>query len=168
MDLFENDQLLPKIHPSHCRQNRPITDTDNQVHQIKIKKTRMDLLVRILHSSFEQLKYEVVHAVLLCHPLDDTVYNITADASNVAVGTVLHQRNNNVWEPLAFFSKRLSDVEQSYSTFDRWLLAIYLAKKHLRYFVEGRELFVCIDHKPITTAIPSKTEKTPRQSRHLN
>lgn len=133
----------------------------------KLKKQQQWIWSEECNTTIEQLKHEVAHAVLLRHPIDDTVYNIT-DASNVAVGAVLHQRNNNVWEPLAFFSKRLSDTEQRYSTFDRELLAIYLAIKRFRYFVEGREFFVCTDHKPLTTAISSKSEKTPRQSRHLD
>lgn len=55
-----------------------------------------------------------------------------------------------------------------YSTFDRELLAIYLSIKHFRYFVEGRQFTIFTDHKPISTAINSKSEKSPRQTRHLS
>ena len=90
------------------------------------------------------------------------------DASNIAVGAVLQQLSNNLWEPIAFFSKKLSDVESKYSTFDRELLAIYLSIKHFRYFLEGRDFTIYTDHKPLTKTIFTKTERSPRQSRQLD
>ncbi|HBK84185.1 MAG TPA: hypothetical protein DDZ41_11445, partial [Flavobacterium sp.] len=105
---------------------------------------------------------------LLAHPLHDGLISITTDASNTAVGAVLQQFNNNNWEPLSFFSKKLSTTEIKYSAFDRELLAIYLAIKHFRYFVEGRQFTVFTDHKPLTTAMFTKTERSPRQTRHLD
>ena len=37
--------------------------------------------------------------------------NITCDASDVAVGGVLQQFLNGMWQPLSFFSKKLSPAE---------------------------------------------------------
>lgn len=44
---------------------------------------------------------------------------------------------------------------------------MYLAIKHFRFFVEGRIFTVYTDHKPLTSAISSKTERSPRQTNHL-
>ena len=44
-------------------------------------------------------------------------------------------------------------AEQKYSDFDRELLAMYLAIRHLRYFLEGRTFTLYTDHKPLTFAI---------------
>jgi hypothetical protein len=53
-----------------------------------------------------------------------------------------------------------------YSTFDEELLPIYLAIKHFRHFIEGREL---TDHKPLTFALSTHSDKyTPRHMRHLD
>ena len=49
------------------------------------------------------------------------------------------------------------------STFDRELLAIYLAIKHFRHFVEGREFYIATDHKPLT--FPSQLP--PTSTRHV-
>ena len=55
------------------------------------------------------------------------------------------------------------------STFDRELLAVYLAIKHFRHFVEGREFFILTDHKPLTFALSTHSDKfSPRQVRHLD
>jgi hypothetical protein len=48
------------------------------------------------------------------------------------------------------------------------LLAIYLAIKHFRYFIEGREFTIFTDHKPLTTALYTKMERSPRQVNHLD
>jgi hypothetical protein len=41
------------------------------------------------------------------------------------------------WQPLGFFSRKLTDTESRYSTFDRELLAAQTAIKHFRHFCEG-------------------------------
>lgn len=56
-----------------------------------------------------------------------------------------------------------------YSTFDRELLAVYLAIKHFRYFIEGREFQIFMDHKPLTYSLSSNSNRyTPRQIRHMD
>ncbi len=70
---------------------------------------------------------------------------------------------------MSFFSRKLKPAEKRYSTFDRELLAVYLAIKHFRYFLEGCTFHVATDHKPLTFAINAQTDWfTPRQSRHLD
>ena len=94
---------------------------------------------------------------------------IMTDASSTAVGAVLQQCIDEQWQPLAYFSKALKPSETRYSAFDRELLAIYLAIKHFRYFVEGRQFYVVTDHKPLTFALSNNPDRySPRQSRHLD
>ncbi len=81
------------------------------------------------------------------------------DASDSAVGAVLQQLIHGQWQPLAFFSKSLKPAETRYSAFDRELLAVYLAVKHFRHFVESRQFFVLTDHKPLTFAMSSKPDR---------
>lgn len=119
-------------------------------------------------SVFQEVKSALAKATLLVHPVTDAQIRLTCDASGVAVGGILQQFDGNVWKPLAFYSKKLSPTECRYSTFDRELLAVYLSIKHFRYFIEGRTFSVYTDHKPLINAIASKTERSPRQSRHLD
>ena len=51
---------------------------------------------------------------------------------------------------LAYFLKPLKPAERRYSTFDRELLGMYLAVKHFRHSVEGRQFHILTDHKPLT------------------
>ena len=76
------------------------------------------------------------------------------DASDAAVGAVLQQLVDGTWQLISFFSKKLRPAKTRHSTFDRELLAVYLAIKHFRHFLEGR-LYVLTDHKPLTYALNS-------------
>lgn len=118
--------------------------------------------------SFTKAKEAMARATMLVFPIEYTRYSIVSDASNVSVGAVLQQWSQNEWEPLAFFSKKLQPAQTRYSTYDRELLAFFLAIKHFQYFVEGREFCVYTDHKPLTTAIFSKAERSPRQATQLD
>ncbi|BHF70227.1 hypothetical protein SprV_0301327700 [Sparganum proliferum] len=120
-------------------------------------------------TSFEQVKALLADATLLTHYHADAPISLMVDASNVAVGAVLQQSLPDSTVPLAFFSKKLSKAETRYSTFGRELLAAYLAVRHFRHLLEGREFTIFTDHKPLTFAIHSRSDKlSPREIRHLD
>jgi cleavage and polyadenylation specificity factor subunit 1 len=85
------------------------------------------------------------------------------------MGAVLQQRVQDVWQPLAFFSRKLSPAQQKYSTYDRELLAIYEAVRYFRHMLETRHFTILMDHKPLTFAFHQKRDKcSPRQFNHLD
>ena len=110
----------------------------------------------------------LANATLLVHPNPLTSLNITCDASDFAVKGVLQQCVDSVWQPLSFFSKKVSPTETRYSAFDRELRVVYATIRHFRHNLEGRKFFVNTDHKPLTYIISSTTERpSPRQTRHM-
>ena len=116
--------------------------------------------------AFSRIKDALAKATLLSHPVSNAKLSIMADASDVAVGAVLQQFVDKQWQPISFFSRKLSPTEKRYSTFDRELLAIYTSIKHFRHFVLGKPFTVYTDHKPLTFAMFSKADRfSPRQSR---
>ena len=120
-------------------------------------------------AAFATVKDALANATLLVHPKSDAPTCIVADASDLAVGAVLQQRIGDHWQPISYFSKKLKPAETRYSTFDRELLAVYLAIKHFRHFVEGRVFHIRTDHKPLTFALLSQSDRhTPWQIRHLD
>ncbi|KAI5724764.1 hypothetical protein M8J77_006869 [Diaphorina citri] len=74
--------------------------------------------------------------------------------------------------PMPHSHLKLSTAEKKYGTYDRELLAIYLAVKHFLHMIEGRVFTIYTDHKPLTFAFLGgvvKPEKcSPRQFRHLD
>ena len=118
--------------------------------------------------AFAAAKAALSDAVLLAHPDPKAAIALTTDASDTAVGAVLSQGPFASPAPLAFFSKKLSAAEKNYSAFDKELLAVYLAVRHFRHYLEGRVFTVYTDHKPLVGAISNNSDRSPRQSRHLS
>ena len=76
---------------------------------------------KIFHDANNALAY----ATLLVHPCQDALTAVTVDASDLAIGGILEQFTDSLWQPLAFFSRKLQSAQTSYSAFDRKLLASY-------------------------------------------
>jgi transposase InsO family protein len=120
-------------------------------------------------AAFEAAKQALVAAVPLHFPDPEAELSMAVDASDSHVGAVLQQRRGGGWLPLSFFSKKLSPAEQRYSAFDRELLAAYLAIRHFRFMVEGRQFTLFTDHMPLVAALHRVSPPwTARQQRHLS
>jgi RNase H-like domain found in reverse transcriptase len=88
--------------------------------------------------AFAAAKAAFAAAVPLAHPLPDVPLALATDASDSHIGGVLQQKVRGHWQPLGFFSRRLSATEANYSTFDRELLA-KAAINHFLPQVEGQQ-----------------------------
>ncbi|BHF62249.1 hypothetical protein SprV_0200523000 [Sparganum proliferum] len=120
-------------------------------------------------TAFERIKNSLADTTLITHPAPEAQLSLMVDASIVADGAVLQQHLAGSTQPLAFFSKKLLPAETRYSTFGRELLAIYLAVKHFRHFLEGCDFTVFTDHKPLTFALRSHSDKyNPREITRLD
>ncbi|GFW83535.1 transposon Tf2-9 polyprotein [Trichonephila clavipes] len=120
-------------------------------------------------TAFQRCKQALADAALLAHPSPSAPLALHVDASDYAMGGALHQVVDSELQPLAFFSRKLTSSEKSYSAYDRELLAIYSAIRHFRYMLEARDFTVFTDHKPLTYAFRQKSDKcSPRQIRQLD
>ena len=122
----------------------------------------------LVDAAFQKAKTALSEATMLVHPCADAPLALTTDASDLAIGAVLEQFVDQSWQPLAFYSRQLRPPERKYSTFDRELLALYLAVRHFRFSLEGRTFTAYTDHKPLSFAFSKITDPwSPRQQRHL-
>ena len=120
-------------------------------------------------AAFQDIKNALADASLLVHPKPDAPVKLMTDASDIAIGGVLQQYLNDMWCPLAYFSRKLTLTEQKYSTYDRELLAVYSAICHFRHFLEAHGFCVLTDHKPLSYNLNSKPYKhSPWQVRQLD
>lgn len=118
---------------------------------------------------FENCKTDLCNATTLSHPAPEAEIILCSDASDTGMGAVVHQVIKGQNQPLAFYSKKFSEAQRKYSTYDRELLSIYSAIKHFRYLLEGRDFTIATDHKPLIFAFTQKKENaSPRQIRHLD
>lgn len=101
-------------------------------------------------NTFEECKKDLANATFLAHPIPNANLFLDVDASNFSVCAVLHHLNNeNEMEPLGFYSKRMTDTQKKYSTYDGELLAIYQAVKYFKLMIEKRQCTILTDHEPI-------------------
>ncbi|GJP83308.1 hypothetical protein CLOP_g13470 [Closterium sp. NIES-67] len=94
----------------------------------------------------EQLKQALTSAPVLILPDPERDYVIEADASDQAVGAVLMQDQGNGLQPIAYLSKKLHGAELNYPIHDKEALAIVIAFKAWRCYLEGRRTTVYTDH----------------------
>ena len=108
--------------------------------------------------AFEECKAKLTDSVHLAHPHPDVPLVLRCDASDIAIGAALDQRIGDHLQPLGFFFKKLSPREGRYKVYDRELLAIYRAVKHFRHLIEGREVIILTDHKPLVHAFDQRSD----------
>ena len=113
------------------------------------------------------IKVALSNATLLNYPQHDSPTSLFVDATDKFCGAVLSQidSSGSHWNTSAAFF----DAQKRYSTFDKELLAAYLAVHHFTYFLEGCPFTLYTEGKPLVDAISRK--KTPlsnRQARHLS
>lgn len=87
-------------------------------------------------AAFRNTKEALATPSLLSYPAPDAPTCLMTDAS------VLQQHIEGSWHPISFFSKKMTSTEKRYSTFDRELLAVYLAIKHFKTF-SGMQTIPC-------------------------
>ena len=119
-------------------------------------------------AQFEDTKKMLTDAVCLPHlSTSDFPLHLVCDASAVAIGSGLHQLVDSAPRPIAFFSKKLSETQRRYSTFDRELCAAYESVLHFRDLIAGQRVILFTDHKPLAAAFEQKNPgKTDRQQRY--
>lgn len=122
-----------------------------------------------LQLQFVAAKQAIAAATTLAFPKEGAPTCISSDASAFGMAGVLEQFEAGHWRPLAFFSRKLSEVEKRDSTFNRELAAAFNSVRHFHHLVEGRGCALVVDHEPLRGAFLShKDALTDKQRRQLS
>jgi hypothetical protein len=108
------------------------------IHFYRCFLPRVTRVLQQFTSTLAATKVVLIAAVPLAHPLPRAILFLVMDASNTHVGVVVPQKVGHHWQPLGFYSQKLSKTKVNYSTFDRELLAAVSGIKHFRSRMEGR------------------------------
>jgi transposase InsO family protein len=97
--------------------------------------------------AFKQIKTLMVSSPTLRHPDFEREFYLHCDASDVGLGTVLSQTDNDGKEyVVAYGSKALSKEEKNYTVSEKECLAVLFAIKQYRPFIHGQKFTVVTDH----------------------
>nr|XP_034174769.1 uncharacterized protein LOC117601733 [Osmia lignaria] len=100
--------------------------------------------------AFIILRDKLCEEPILQYPDFTKPFNITTDASGIAVGAVLSQGEIGKDQPVSYTSRVLNEAETQYSATERELLAVVYAVTHFRPYIYGRKFYLITDHKPLT------------------
>lgn len=95
--------------------------------------------------AFDCLKHALTHASVLKLPDFQKEFVIEIDASGKGIGAVLMQDGH----PLAYISKALGSKSQSLSTYEKECLAILLAIRKWRQYLQHNVFTIQTDHKSL-------------------
>ena len=114
---------------------------------------------------FAEFKRRLCAAPCLAHPNLEAPFTLYTDASQIAVGSVLLQRDTTgVERPISFFSKKLSSAQRNYSTFERECFAVVCALEHFRVYLLARPFRLRIDHRALQWLVSKEPKASVRIS----
>ena len=103
--------------------------------------------------AFDRLKAILKSAPVLLAPDFDKCFKLAVDASDVGIGAVLLQEDNNgIDHPVCYFSKKFNKHQKNYSTIEKECLALILAIQQFEVYLTSSTspIFVFSDHNPLS------------------
>lgn len=99
--------------------------------------------------AFDLLKTTLTGDSILIYPNFSEIFRLETDASDIGLGSVLSQKRDGNWRPIAYWSRHLSRREQRFSTTEKEALAILDSIEHFKVYLYGQEFIVLTDHQPL-------------------
>ena len=103
--------------------------------------------------AFDRLKAILKSAPVLLPPDFDKCLKLAVDASDVGIGAVLLQEDNNgIDHPVCYFSKKFNKHQKNYSTIEKECLALILAIQQFEVYLTSSisPIVVFSDHNPLS------------------
>ena len=117
--------------------------------------------------AFEELKNKLTQAPVLAIYNPNSETELHCDASIAGFGAVLAQRGSDKqFHPIFFFSRRTTEVESRYHSFELEMLAIIYALRRFKVYLSGIKFKIVTDCNALTLAIKKK-DISPRISRWI-
>ena len=83
---------------------------------------------------------------------------VYADASDGACGAQLFQEHYGNEFLIAFLSHTFIDTQQKWITTEQEAYSVYYAVTKWNYYLQGAEIIVCNDHKPLARFLNGKMQ----------
>jgi len=115
--------------------------------------------------AFQKLIAHLTAAPVLRKPDFQRRFEVHTDASSVAIGACLLQRDDKGRpQAVAYFSRKLRDSEKAFAPIDFEALAVVEAVRHFDPYLYGRPFDIFTDHQPLV-GVFKKPTRSPRMTR---
>ena len=109
--------------------------------------------------SFEEIKFRLVEAPIMEKPDWNREFEIMCEASDIAMGAVLGQKEEKVFKAIYYASKTFNEAQENYSTTEKEMLAIVFACEKFRRYILGSHVVIHTDHAAIKYLMAKKEAK---------
>ena len=114
----------------------------------------------IHQNAFTKLKEAIIQAPILRYPDTTKPYIVYTDTSDDACGAQLSQIHDRTEFPVAFLSHTFTDTQRRWSTPEQEAYGIYFVVKKWNYYLQGADIIVRNNHKPLARFLNWKNENT--------
>ena len=111
-----------------------------------------------LHA-FTVLKDKLISAPIVVAPDWSFPFELMCDASDYAIGAVLGQKREKIFQVIYYASRTLNDAQLNYATIEKELLAIVFAFDKFRPYLISNKVVVHTDHSAIKYLMTKKDAK---------
>ena len=111
-----------------------------------------------LHA-FSVLKDKLISTPIVVAPDWSFPFELMYDASDFAIGAVLGQKREKIFQVIYYASRTLNDAQLNYATTGKELLAIVFAFDNFRPYLIGNKVVVHTDHSAIKYLMTKKDAK---------
>ena len=109
--------------------------------------------------AFSVLKDKLASALIVVAPDWSVPFELMCDASDYAIGAVLGQKRERIFQVIYYASRTLNDAQLNYATTEKELLAIVFAFDKFRPYLIGNKVVVHTDHSAIKYLMTKKDAK---------
>ena len=109
--------------------------------------------------AFSMLKDKLVSASIVVAPYWSFPFELMCDASDYAIGAVLGQKRERIFQVIYYASKTLNDAQLNYATTEKELFAIVFAFEKFRPYLISNKVVVHTDHSAIKYLMTKKDTK---------
>ena len=109
--------------------------------------------------AFAVLKDKLISAPIVVAPDWSFPFELMCDASDYAIGAVLGQKREKIFQVIYYASRTLNDAQLNYATTEKELLAIVFAFDKFRPYLIGNKVVVHTDHSAIKYLMTKKDAK---------
>ena len=109
--------------------------------------------------SFEELKAYLTTAPIMRAPNWKLPFEVMCDASNLAIGAVLGQREEGKPYVVYYARKMLNEAQRNYTTTEKELLAVVYALDKFRAYLVGSDIIIFTEHSTLKYLLTKQNAK---------